>query len=99
MTSQATSDALDALTSQWGDALSELDSSSASMIAQLLESEATYGEVRMCVQESDAGWRVGVSTDARSNALPLDRRTSHFQRVRHPSGRHLHHCHAGSTNQ
>lgn len=71
MTSQATSDALDALTSQWGDALTELDSSSISIIAQMLEGEATYGEVRMCVEESDAGWRVGVSTDARSNALPL----------------------------
>ena len=71
MTLQAASNALDALTSQWGDALSELDSSSVSMVVQLLEGEATYGEVRMCVQESDAGWRVGVSTDARSNALPL----------------------------
>lgn len=71
MTSQATSDALDALTSQWGDALSELDSSSVSMVAQMLEGEATYGEVRMCVEESDAGWRAGVSTDARSDALPL----------------------------
>ena len=71
MTSQATSDALDSLTSQWGDALSDLDSSSASMIAQILEGEATYGEVRMRVEENGAGWRVGVSTDARSNALPL----------------------------
>ena len=71
MTSQATSDALDALTSQWGDALSELDPSSISTIAQMLEGEATYGEVRMRVEESGTGWRVGVSTDARSNALPL----------------------------
>lgn len=71
MTSQATSDTLDSLTSQWGDALSDLDSSSASMIAQILEGEATYGEVRMRVEENGAGWRVGVSTDARSNALPL----------------------------
>ena len=71
MTSQATSDALDALTSQWEDALSELDPSSVLIIAQLLEGEATYGEVRMRVEESGAGWRVGVSTDARSNALPL----------------------------
>ncbi len=71
MTSQSTSDALDALTSQWGDALSDLDPSSVSIIAQILEGEATYGEVRICVEESDAGWRVGVSTDARSNALPL----------------------------
>ena len=71
MTSQAASDALDTLTSQWGDALSGLDSSGIAVIAQMLESEATYGEVRMCVEESDAGWRVGVSTDERSNTLPL----------------------------
>ena len=71
MTSQTLSRALDSLTSQWGDALSELDSSSASMIAQLLEGDAAYGEVRFRVEESDAGWRVGVSADARSNALPL----------------------------
>ena len=71
MTSQTLSDALDSLTSHWDDALSELDSSSIEMIAQVLEGEATYGEVRMRVEECDAGWRVGVSTDARSNALPL----------------------------
>ena len=71
MTSQTLSRALDALTSQWSDALSELDSSGVAMIAQLLEGDATYGEVRMRVEESGAGWRVGVSADARANALPL----------------------------
>ncbi len=71
MTSQTLSRALDALTSQWGDALSELDSSGVSMTAQLLEGDAAYGEVRFLVEEREAGWRVGVSADARSNALPL----------------------------
>ncbi len=71
VTSQATSDTLDALKSQWGDALSELDPSGIGIIAHILEGEATYGEVRTCVEKCEAGWRVGVSTDARSNALPL----------------------------
>ena len=68
---QATSDTLDALTSQWGDALSELDPSGIELIAHMLEGEANYGEIRMLVEQSGAGWRVGVSTDARSNALSL----------------------------
>ncbi len=71
VTSQTTSETLDALTSQWGDALSELDSSSVALIARILDGEAAYGEVRMCVEDLDTGWRVGVSTDSRSNALPL----------------------------
>lgn len=71
MTSQAVSDTLDSLTSRWGDTLSELDSSGIEMVARILEGDATYGEVRVCVEERGTGWRVGVSTDARSNALPL----------------------------
>ena len=71
VTSQVTSEALHQLTTQWGDALHELDSSGIAMTAELLEGEATYGEVRLCVESCATGWRVGVSTDARSNALPL----------------------------
>lgn len=71
MTSQTLSRALDAIASHWGDALSELDSSAIEMIARMLEGEATYGEVRMRVRQTETGWRVAVSTDARSNALPL----------------------------
>ena len=71
MTSQTLSHALDAIASQWGDALSELDSSAIEMIARILEGEATYGEVRVNVRPSESGWKVAVSTDARSNALPL----------------------------
>lgn len=71
MTSQATSDALHQLTAQWGDALSELDASGVALMSELMEGEATYGEVRMRVEAHGAGWRVGVSTDARANVLPL----------------------------
>ena len=71
MTSQATSDALHQLTTQWGDALSELDAPGIALMSELLEGDATYGEVRMNVRPSETGWRVAVSTDARSNALPL----------------------------
>ncbi len=51
--------------------MSELDSSAIAMIECMVEGQAAYGEVRMRVEESVAGWRVGVSTDARSNSLPL----------------------------
>ena len=71
MASRTASDTLDSLTSQWGDALSGLDSSGIAMIARILEGETAYGEVRMRVEKYGQGWRVGVSTDARSNALPL----------------------------
>ena len=71
MTSQATYDPLHQLTTQWGDALSELDESGIALMSELLKGEATYGEVRMRVETYGEGWRVGVSTDARSNVLPL----------------------------
>ena len=71
MTSQTLSHDLGALTSQWPDALSELDPSGAAMIARMLEGEAAYGEVRVNVRPSESGWRVAVSTDARSSVLPL----------------------------
>ncbi len=70
-TSQAPSVALGALTSQWRDALSELDSSGVALISRILEEEAAYGEVRLSVERYGAGWRVALSMDARSNALPL----------------------------
>ncbi|MCY4651681.1 MAG: hypothetical protein OXC95_00790 [Dehalococcoidia bacterium] len=71
MTAQATHDELHQLTTQWGDALSELDASGIELMSELLSGEATYGEVRMRVETCGDGWRVGVSTDARSNVLPL----------------------------
>ena len=71
MTAQATHDELHQLTTQWGDALSELDASGIELMSELLKGEANYGEVRMCVETYGAGWRVGVSTDARANVLPL----------------------------
>ena len=71
MKSLIKSDILDMISSQWNDALSELDSSAVSIIECMLGGQAAYGEVRMRVEESAAGWRVGVSTDARSNSLPL----------------------------
>ena len=71
MTTRYTFSALDALASQWSDALSGLDSSNLALLSHALKGEATYGEVRMAVEERETGWRLGVSTDARANALSL----------------------------